>query len=182
MRSASPVWLSGLFGIKDLHRRVHLTVQRQKKGGKLETCWLKALMQRMTDSALGSGGVNRSVTTLFKAANIKTHVLTLNTIFYKYSTQWKLLNGRCAVRDIFLLMIRTTTRIMKIICLTLPRCIFAVSKRAKLLELENDLRIRSKVHLHLSVISSTRIFHQNITIGFVRFLLMLYGGPILLGS
>ena len=49
----SPVWLSRLFGIKDLHRRVRLTEQRQRKGGELETRWLKALTGRMTDSALG---------------------------------------------------------------------------------------------------------------------------------
>ena len=53
VRSVSPVWLSHLFEIKVLHRRVRLTEQRQRKGGELETRWLKASTGRVTDSALG---------------------------------------------------------------------------------------------------------------------------------
>ena len=49
----SPVWVSRLFGIKELHRRVRLTEQVQKKGSELETLWLKASTGRVTDLALG---------------------------------------------------------------------------------------------------------------------------------
>ena len=53
VRSVSPMWLSRLFGIKELHRCVGLTEQRQRKGGQLETRWQKASIGRVTDSALG---------------------------------------------------------------------------------------------------------------------------------
>ena len=53
VRPVSPVWLSRLFGIKKLHRRVRLTEHRQRKGGELKTRWLKASTGRVTDSAHG---------------------------------------------------------------------------------------------------------------------------------
>ena len=58
----SPVRMSRLFGIKELHRRVRLIEQRQRKEGELETSWLKVLTGRVTDSALGRRLVKRSVT------------------------------------------------------------------------------------------------------------------------
>ena len=39
-----------------------LTEQRQKKGGKLETLWLKASTGRVIDSALGPRCMKNSVT------------------------------------------------------------------------------------------------------------------------
>ena len=47
------MWLSRVFGKEELHRRVGLTEQLQRKGGKLETRWLKASTGGVIDSALG---------------------------------------------------------------------------------------------------------------------------------